>query len=129
MIAIAAALIAAANAGASMPNLLIGEFGGAQSRFVASPTGGVLSLGCGSASIAAPIRLDRHGRFTATGHYDDWQGGPQLVEDGRPAKTDPARFDGEVKGTTLTLTITRGTAPPQVLTFEQGRRSKIIGCY
>ncbi len=134
MIAVTAALIAlAAMSGTAMPeakampHLLIGEFSNGEASFVAGSDRGDLKLGCAGGSIAGPIRLDGHGRFTASGEFQEYAPGPQMVdESGKPPPA--VRFDGQLSGGSLALTVARRGGPPLTLTLTRGPARKMVRC-
>ncbi len=113
--------------GKATPHVLIGEYSSAEARFIAGPERAELRLGCAEGSIAGPIRLDPHGHFTVRGAFEEYTSGPQLVDESGVAQ--PAvRFDGQVSGASLALTIARRSGPPLTLTLARGPARKMVRC-
>lgn len=104
-----------------------GIWGGEQARLDVGERQAVLKLGCAEAYLPAPLRLDARNRFTVQGHYAAFEGGPSVAREEAPPKPD-TRFEGEVEGDRLTLTVHRsgGTERYQLI---RGLQSKVIGCY
>jgi hypothetical protein len=116
-------------AAAQPPAALSGVWGGDRLKATFTETGATLQADCADGMIAGPVRTDGAGRFSAAGAYEVRHGGPQRVEeDARPAAN--ARFEGQIRGETLKLTI-RGAdgAPAQTFTLVRGARPKLVRCY
>ena len=79
--------------------LRVGTWGGAGAAVVVGDTSVHVHVGCTTGDFPAPVRLSRDGGFDVTGRYQP-RAFPVAV--GPPV---PARFIGEVDGTTLTLTV------------------------
>jgi hypothetical protein len=111
----------------SSTELPAGIWGGEQVRFEVADRQAVLQLGCAAAYLPAPLRLDAKGRFSVQGRYSAFSGGPSAAPEVGTPKPD-TRFDGELKGDRLTLTVRR---PGGVERYElvRGLQSKVIGCY
>ncbi|MDB5424031.1 MAG: hypothetical protein JWQ29_1447 [Phenylobacterium sp.] len=115
---------ACATAQAATPS---GVWGGDRLVATFSETGARLQADCGQGEIAAPVRPDRSGRFTGSGTFETFTGGPQLVEG--PAPASAARFSGRVRGDTLSLTIRTAADPaPRRYTLTRGVRPKLVRC-
>ena len=81
---------------------LLAAFSHRDAIFIAGTDRSELKLGCSGGSIGGPIHFDRDRRFVATGSFEDYNPGPQMVEDGVQAQP-PVRFAGCVSGDTLAL--------------------------
>ena len=78
-----------------------GNWGGTQASLILARSGGTVSYQCGAGTIDSTWSLTTDGRFAGTGlHY--FGGGPVPVQ-GRPPR--PARYEGQVDGDVLTLTV------------------------
>lgn len=79
-----------------------GAWGGTEASLVLTTSGGALSYQCGEGTIDSAWALAPDGSFAASGlHY--FGGGPVPAQ-GRPPH--PARYQGQVSGNRLTLTVT-----------------------
>jgi hypothetical protein len=111
------------------PAALSGVWGGDHLTATFTEAGAKLQADCAEGAISGPVRTDPAGRFSAAGAYQAQHGGPQRVEeDAAPAAN--ARFEGQVRGETLVLTI-RGAdgAPAQTFTLVRGAHAKLVRCY
>lgn len=118
-------MIAAPHQASTAP--LTGEWGGPQSRFHLTETGGTLDLACASVHISSPLHPGADGRFTAEARYEDFTGGPTLAD--TPPATTLAHFSGRVDGNIMQLSIQRaGDKTTQDFVLERGRRVKLIRC-
>lgn len=88
-----------------------------------------IDFDCAGAVINGPFTMDRNGQFNFTGTFTKGSGGP-IRKDSMP-KEKPARFTGQVRGNTMTLTVTVDDVPgangKYILT--RGRNGKIFRCY
>lgn len=104
---------------------LTGSWGGDRTLLTLGPDGGSFKQDCASGTIAGPIHLDAHGRFTASGRFEKNRPGPQPAD---VPLGEPARFEGQVKGQTLQLVVHPASGGEQKLTLTSGRRVKLIRC-
>lgn len=81
---------------------VLGTWGGRQASLVLADSGGAVSYRCGSSTIDSAWTLSPAGQFSATGRYY-FGGGPVPPGGGTPH---PARYSGQILGSTLTLTVT-----------------------
>lgn len=107
-----------------LPALPAGMWGGEQAALEIGPDNAVLRLGCARGEWRGATRPGRDGRFAMTGTYIAFEGGPT---DGRERPA-PARFEGEVVGDLLTLTVRRN-ATVNRYSLTRGHSPKIVGCY
>ena len=89
---------------ANAPALVTGDWGGSHLGLVASATGADLEYDCATGKIAEPIRPDRSGLFVVVGEHYPGHGGPIRVDEELVKR--PARYAGQVRGDTMTLTVT-----------------------
>ena len=89
--------------------------------------GGRVDSDCASGWFHGPVTALPDGQFTARGSFDQHAPGPQAADTTAPALG--ARYDGELRGELLTLTITPdGGREPQTYTLQAGARIKLIRC-
>lgn len=124
----AIALLALPGCATSQPAALTGVWGGDRMLATFTDAGAQLQADCAEGMIAGAVRADPAGRFSSAGTFLVFHGGPQLVEE--DARPPAARFNGQVHGETLVLTI-RGSAgaAPQTFTLVRGIRPKLVRCY
>jgi hypothetical protein len=104
---------------AAAPRLVPGSWGGAHVLLQVNPRGATVEFDCAHGTIAGPIRLDRGGRFSASGTHAREHGGP--VREGEAADARPARYTGRVEGRTMTLTVTLVATGEGIGTFSLTR--------
>lgn len=114
---------------AGPPAALSGVWAGDRMTATFTEAGAKLQADCADGVIAGPLRADATGRFSGAGTYDVRHGGPQQVEEGAPAAAN-ARFEGQVRGETLVLTVrSPAGGAPQTFTLVRGARIKLVRCY
>ena len=79
-----------------------GNWGGPEASLSLTRAGGTLSYACGAGTIDSTWTLTRGGRLVATGQH--FFGGGPVPAQGHPPH--PARYNGQLRGTDLILTIT-----------------------
>jgi len=123
----ASLMTTAVDAGGAPLSHVTGDWGGAQARLAIFADGGRLDLSCASASLDTPLVATGNGGFSASGHYEEFGGGPTLA-DAAPALI-AARFTGRVDGDVMQLSMqVHGAAAAQHFTLERGRRVKLVRC-
>jgi hypothetical protein len=85
------------------PGPLAGQWGGPHAGLVISDDSVHVEFDCAAGSIAGPVLLDMSGRFSENGAYIRG-GGPLPVNDS--TRAEPARYAGQVRGSTMDLTVT-----------------------
>ena len=113
---------------ANAPTPVTGDWGGQHLGLVASAAGADLEYDCATGKMAEPIRPDQSGRFLVAGEHYPGHGGPIRVDE-EPVKR-PARYAGQVRGDTMTLTVTL-TDSNEVLgsfTLVLGRSPRVFKC-
>ncbi len=105
---------------------LLGRWGGERLNLVLDGGGGQVESDCASGTITGPVIADRRGAFSAPGTFAARQPGPQAADaDDRPA----ARYSGDVKDDTMTLTVTPAAGgPPLVFRLRRGVAVKLVRC-
>ncbi len=112
-------------------HLLDGSWASPQLRLTMGATGGEIEMGCASGIMKGPIKLAKDGSFSASGTFEQHQGGPQHVDEDAPAShaSHAARFRGTVAGDTMSLSIlSAGARTPEKFQLRKGARLKIIRC-
>ena len=104
LLSLAMLLAVVACSATTQPEDLTGAWGGRSVALLVTGAGGVLEYDCAAGTIDQPLQPEAGGRFSATGTHTPGQGGP--VREGDIPEVFPARYDGEVSGDTMTLTVT-----------------------
>jgi hypothetical protein len=117
-------LLGAAGMSSASPALEEGNWGGEQVVLMVGADKAVLRLGCAEGEFPVPVRLDDHGKFSNSGLYTPYSGGPSPAG-GERAVT--AEYQGKVDGSRLTLTVRHG-ASTDTYQLTRGVRSKVIRC-
>ena len=101
----AAAVLLAGCGGPSAPDTAvgIGVWGGVGIRLDLTAQGAAIEYDCAHGTIDQPLVADRNGRFSATGVHVREHGGP--IRPDEPSDRHPARYDGEVTGTSMRMTV------------------------
>jgi hypothetical protein len=117
-----------AGTGNEIPALVIGEWGGEHLGLVATDAGADLEYDCATGRIIGPVRPDGSGRFSSPGQFLPGHGGPSGV--GGEHETLRARYEGTVRGDTMTLTVTLTDTSVLVGTFTltRGVSSHVFKC-
>ena len=82
--------------------VVAGTWGGTQVSLALDRSGGALTYPCGTGTIDSTWTLSETGVFAASGRH--FLGGGPVPPQGSPPH--PARYDGQVNGAVLTLTVT-----------------------
>ena len=99
-----------------------GTWGGAHVRLDVREGGAGIEYDCAHGTIAAPLQPDGAGRFEAVGTHV--REGPGPIRLNVPRVSRPARYEGEVKGDEMTLTVTLTDRAEEVGTFTLRRGSE-----
>lgn len=122
------ALLSAGCLESDVPELVTGDWGGQHLGLSATSVGAELEYDCAAGRIAEPIRPDAVGRFSVVGEHYPGHGGPSII--GEEQVKRPARYDGKVRGDTMTLRVTL-TDSNEVLgsfTLVYGRSPFVFKC-
>jgi hypothetical protein len=90
----------------SEERLPAGAWGGVHAGLTLTAEGGAITYDCAHGGLAAPVRLDRAGRFDVAGVHVRQHGGP--VRLGEVPDSLPARYRGQVKGDRMVLRVVVG---------------------
>lgn len=103
-------------------------WGGIGVRLDVTPVGASIEYDCAHGTIDEPIVADRDGRFTAAGTHVREHGGPIGVDE--PPDRHPARYQGELSGNSMRLTVTLLDSQQVVGTFTatKGGAPRIVKC-
>lgn len=111
---------------ASSKPVVTGAWGGQHASLNVSDKGAKLEFDCAHGEITKPIKPDSHGRFNVPGTFTMEHGGP-VMRDEKPDSS-PARYSGQVKGDTMTLTVTRGREKLGTYALKRGEAPKLMKC-
>jgi hypothetical protein len=108
--------------------LLPGVWGGKHIRLQVTDDGATVEFDCAQATVEGRIVVDRAGRFSAAGTYNEEHGGP--VRSDESSAGVPVRFSGRVGGSLMTLTITRAGTREAVGTYAltRDRETRLVKC-
>jgi hypothetical protein len=111
-----------------MDNAHLGAWGGEHISLEVTPEGGRVEYDCAHGTIDQKVVPDGQGRFDLRGAHVREHGGP--VRKDETADSHPARFVGEIKGDTMTLTVTESDTKELVGTFTlgYGQRPHLMKC-
>ena len=118
----------AVSAAGAEKRVATGTWGGNQVRMTVSDDGAEVEYGCVSGRIRSPLRLDAEGRFDVKGTSIQQQPGPEREV---PESAEPtARYKGQVKGDTMTLSVSLPDARQSVgpFTLTRGRNVVLRRC-
>jgi hypothetical protein len=120
--------IAACNNDFSAMNM-IGPWGGPHAAMVLTTTGGTMEYDCASGTISNDWTVTPDGLFAATGRHLPGHGGPIPIGGG-DTLTRPARYQGTIRGHTMTLTVvlTDSATVLGVFDLTQGRSGSVFKC-
>jgi hypothetical protein len=98
-----------------MSSAQTGTWGGEHISLEITAQGAQVEYDCGHGTIDQKIDTDAQGRFTLRGTHVREHGGP--VRKDETADSHPAQFAGQIKGDTMTLTVTESDTREVVGTF------------
>jgi hypothetical protein len=98
-----------------------GHWGGDHAGLVIGLTGASVEYDCAHGTIDVPFALGASGEFDLRGTHDREHGGP-VREDEVPDRH-PARYQGTVKGESMTMTVTLTDTGQTIGTFNLRRGS------
>jgi hypothetical protein len=106
---------------------LTGQWGGDRANLTIDAKGGQIEMDCAHGSFAAPLTLDKAGRFTGKGVLVSHRPGPSRIDVPDPHHT--AIYSGKLTGSTLMLSIkVTGDATPQQFRLVKDARVKLHRC-
>ena len=112
----------------SMNDAIIGTWGGEHIRMEVTAEGAQIEYDCAHGTIDQKFVLDAQGRFDLTGTHVREHGGP--VRRDEQENRHPARYKGQIKGETMTLTVTESDTDQSVGTFNltRGQQGHVTKC-
>ena len=113
---------------ANAPMLVTGDWGGQHLGLVATSAGADLEYDCATGRITQPIQPNSSGRFSVLGEHYPGHGGPIRIDEAQVQR--PARFDGVIRGDTMTLTVTLTDTEESLgsFTLRYGRSPFVFKC-
>lgn len=111
-----------------VPALVTGNWGGPHLGLVATDDGATLEYDCAEGRIVGAIRPDAAGRFLVTGEHLPGHGGPIRIDE--VAERRPARYQGTVRGSAMTLLVTLTDTNESLGTFAlvRGASPHVVKC-
>ena len=111
-----------------MDGAQIGTWGGEDISLEVTASGGQVEYDCAHGTIDQKIVPDARGRFDLRGTHVREHGGP--VRRDETPDSHPARFTGEIKDNTMTLTVTQSDTKETVGTFSlvYGQQPHLMKC-
>ena len=105
-----------------------GTWGATSLRLEVTAQGATTEYDCAHGTIDEPLVTDRDGRFTAAGTHVREHGGP-IRQDEQPDRH-PARYQGQLTGDTMRLTVTLTDVSQDIGTFTltRGATGRIVKC-
>jgi hypothetical protein len=105
-----------------------GTWGGTSIRLDVTIQGATIEYDCAHGTIDEPLATDRDGRFTAAGTHVREHGGP-IRQDEQPDRH-PARYQGQLTGDSLRLTVTLTDSLQDIGTFmlTRGATGRVFKC-
>jgi hypothetical protein len=102
-----------------------GPWGGDQVALEVAAAGAVLEFECAEGKITESFKLDDRGDFDLPGTFIAQGPGPSRDGD---SSASPARYKGQVRGDTMTLTVFRGDQQLGPYTLTRDRRPILKKC-
>jgi hypothetical protein len=117
-----------AETSSKMEKARIGTWGGEHISLEVTAEGGAVEYDCAHGTIDQKIVANSEGRFTLRGTHVREHGGP--VRKDETADSHPARYVGQIKGDTMTLTVTESDTKEAVGTFTlvYGQQPRLMKC-
>jgi hypothetical protein len=111
--------------GAAVP---AGAWGGEHIALQVTAAGATVEFDCAHGTIDSQLTLDSAGRFDVPGTITPERGGPTRADE--PAQSQPARYSGSLKESTLTLTVQMRDSNDTigVFTLKQNSNPRIFKC-
>ena len=121
-------LLALAGCTSTVPESLVGPWGGQHIGLIVGAAGAEIEYDCAHGRITEPLLPDSDGDFVALGEHVNEHGGP-IHEDEVPDRH-PARYIGRVRGSGMTLRVELTDTARTVGTFEleRGANPNVFKC-
>jgi hypothetical protein len=107
---------------------VIGTWGGDHLVMVLTATGGTTEYDCAVGRVSSDWSVTPDGIFTATGRHIPGHGGPIRIDEDTTGR--PARYQGSIRGRTMTLTVVLTDSAQVVGTYSltKGRSGSVFKC-
>ncbi len=124
---IVSVVLAACNTNVESMDVL-GPWGGPHAAMVLTTTGGTLEYDCAAGTISNDWTVTPDGIFAATGQHMPGHGGPVRI--GEDTVRRPARYQGSIHGSIMTLTVvlTDSATVVGVFSLTRGRTGSVFRC-
>ena len=124
---IAGTVLAACNTNFDSMNI-IGPWGGQHAVMVLTATGGTMEYDCAAGTISNDWTVSPDGIFAATGQHMPGHGGPVRIDEDTVRR--PARYQGTIRGSTMTLTVvlTDSATVLGVFSLTRGQAGSVFKC-
>ena len=111
--------------GANVPS---GTWGGEHIVMEVTGASSTVEFDCAHGTIDGTLTLDSGGRFDVAGSFTTERGGPIRADD--PPRAVPARYNGSLKDSTLTVTVVLTESRDTVGTFtlHRGAQPRLFKC-
>ena len=93
-----------------------GQWGGIGIRLNVGEKNTIIEYACADGEIVGRMKLDNKGHFTAAGTHSRIRPGP--VREGEKPQSRPARFEGKVSASNMTLKVTLTDTDEEIGNFE-----------
>ena len=104
-----------------------GVWGGTHIHMDVGERSATIEYDCARGEIAGPLTVDGQGKFRLPGTFTAERGGPIRADD--EPRAQPATYSGEIKGTTMTLTLkVSGVDETETFTLEKGKQGELFKC-
>ena len=120
-------VLAACNTNFDSMNI-IGPWGGQHAVMVLTATGGTMEYDCAAGTISNDWTVSPDGIFAATGQHMPGHGGPVRIDEDTVRR--PARYQGTIRGSTMTLTVvlTDSATVLGVFSLTRGQAGSVFKC-
>jgi len=107
---------------------VVGPWGGQHLAMVLTATGGTMEYDCAAGTISNDWTVTPDGLFAATGEHMPGHGGPGRIDEDTVRR--PARYQGTIRGRTMTLTVvlTDSATVLGVFSLTRGQTGSVFRC-
>ncbi len=103
-------------------SVALGTWGGQHIRMIVTANGATIEYDCAQGTVASKLMLDAERKFSLTGSHMREGPGPTRIGVTRPSS--PARFDGQVNGDEMSLSVVLTDANESIGDFVLRRGSE-----
>ena len=113
--------------GQKTKRLAVGLWGGPHVNIDVGSQSAKVEYDCAHGEIHGPLVVDSEGKFEWRGTFTPERGGPVRADES--ARSQPATYSGEIKGSTMTLQLKAGDSDDaETFTLEKGKPGKLVKC-